>query len=88
MSIFAWQVINRKLFVFIVVVPYFVCYLLSLVCSLYVVKVLLKQTRRLNRCCKCFFLNGEVWVRLCDNSVFDLMTRDESTKKEIKNEAQ
>jgi hypothetical protein len=43
------QVINRCLFIFLVVAPYFICLCLSIVCSLYVVKALLRQTRRINR---------------------------------------
>lgn len=37
---------QRPLVLFIVVVPYFVCFVLSFLCALYVVKALLHQIRR------------------------------------------
>lgn len=43
------HVVQRALFLFIVVIPYFICFALSLVCALYVVKALLNQVRRDNK---------------------------------------
>ena len=40
------QETQRDYFLLIVVIPYFVCFLLSFLCALYVVKALLAQTRR------------------------------------------
>ena len=42
----AHQEKQRDYFLLIVVIPYFVCFLLSFLCALYVVKALLAQTRR------------------------------------------
>lgn len=43
------HLVQRALFLFIVVIPYFICFLLSLVCALYVVKALLNQVRKDNK---------------------------------------
>lgn len=40
---------NYLLFLFIIVIPYFVCFLLSFLCALYVVKAMLTQKRREKR---------------------------------------
>ena len=42
----AQEDIQSWLFLFIVVIPYFICFILSLLCALYVVKALLSQIRR------------------------------------------
>lgn len=38
--------VQQPLFLFIVVIPYFICFILSFLCALYVVKALLVQIRR------------------------------------------
>ena len=42
----AHQETQRDYFLLIVVIPYFVCFVLSFLCALYVVKALLAQTKR------------------------------------------
>ena len=42
---------QRAYFLYILVIPYFLCFILSFVCALYVVKALLNQVRKDNKVC-------------------------------------